>query len=460
MEPRPTGPATGTEAGPAAVGTDAGPAAPTATLVREGRAGGTAAGPAADSPAAPRWNRFDTSWTIGLFGTAVGAGVLFLPINAGLGGLWPLLVATVLIWPMTYLSHRALSRMVCASPRPDRDITGVVADYFGPAAGRVVTVLYFLAIFPIVLIYGVGITNTVDSLMVNQLGLDPWPRWLLSGVLVLLMSAVMVAGQRVMLVVTQWLVYPLIAVLFAVTLLLIPSWSLEGFGAVPAAGDFGMSLWLMIPVLVFAFNHSPAISQFSLSLRREYGAGSVRKASSILRVTATLLVVFTMGFVWSCVLALGPEGLQEAKDANLPVLSHLANVMGLPVIAWLGPAVAVTAIGSSFFGHWLGAFEGAQGIVRGMVDPQARRIPDRALRIGISVFLIASTWLAGVLNPSILGLIESLAGPVIAAVLYLMPMYAIRKVPALAPFRGALSNVFVVVAGVVAVGGILLGLVG
>ncbi|MGQ7786068.1 HAAAP family serine/threonine permease [Nesterenkonia sp. PF2B19] len=406
----------------------------------------------------PRWNQFDTSWTIALFGTAVGAGVLFLPINAGLGGLWPLLVATLLIGPMTYFSHRALSRIICASPRPDQDITGVVRAYFGENAGRVMTVLYFLAIYPIVLIYGVGITNTVESLMVNQLGLEPWPRWLLAAVLVLAMSAVMVAGRRVMLVVTQALVYPLIAVLFAVTLMLIPSWSLDGFGAAPALGDFSLAVWMMIPVLVFAFNHSPAISQFSVSLRQRYGTGSVRKASSVLRVTTLLLVVFTMGFVWSCVLALGPEGLQEARDANLPVLAHLANVMDMPIIAWLGPAVAIAAIGSSFFGHWLGAAEGAKGIVRGMADRTGDRIGDRALTIGVSVFLILTTWLAGVLNPSILSLIESLAGPVIAAVLYLMPMYAIHRVPALARFRGRASNVFVVVAGVVAVSGILLGL--
>lgn len=418
----------------------------------------TSAEVSAEVVTGPRWNRFDTSWTIGLFGTAVGAGILFLPINAGLGGLWPLLIATVLIWPMTYFSHRALSRMVVASPKPDQDITGVVRDYFGETAGRLVTVLYFLAIFPIVLIYGVGITNTVESLMVNQLGLDPWPRWLLAGLLVLAMSAVMVAGKKVMLAVTQWLVYPLIAVLLAVTLLLIPRWSLEGFGGIPAPGDFAMSLWLMIPVLVFAFNHSPAISQFSVSLRERYGAGAVQKSASILRITATLLVVFTMGFVWSCVLALGPEGLQEAKEANLPVLSHLANVMGMPVIAWLGPAVAITAIASSFFGHWLGAAEGATAIVRTMVDPQHRRISDRSLQIGVSVFLILTTWLAGVLNPSILALIESLAGPVIAIILYLMPMYAIHRVPALARFRGTASNVFVVIAGIVAVGGILISL--
>ena len=47
-----------------------------------------------------------------LFGTAVGAGILFLPINAGLGGFWPLVIMTLLIGPMTFFSHRGLARLV------------------------------------------------------------------------------------------------------------------------------------------------------------------------------------------------------------------------------------------------------------------------------------------------------------------------------------------------------------
>ncbi len=32
------------------------------------------------------WRKSDTTWTLGLFGTAIGAGVLFFPIRAGLAG--------------------------------------------------------------------------------------------------------------------------------------------------------------------------------------------------------------------------------------------------------------------------------------------------------------------------------------------------------------------------------------
>ena len=31
------------------------------------------------------WRKTDTMWMLGLYGTAIGAGVLFLPINAGVG---------------------------------------------------------------------------------------------------------------------------------------------------------------------------------------------------------------------------------------------------------------------------------------------------------------------------------------------------------------------------------------
>ena len=41
----------------------------------------------------------------------------------------------------------------------------MVQEHFGKAGGRLITLLYFLAIYPILLIYGVGITNTVISFM-------------------------------------------------------------------------------------------------------------------------------------------------------------------------------------------------------------------------------------------------------------------------------------------------------
>jgi serine transporter len=58
-------------------------------------------------------------------------------------------------------------------------------------------------------------------------------------------------------------------------------------------------------------------------------------------------------------------------------------------------------------------------------------------------------------NPSILGMIETLGGPIIACLLFLMPMYAIRRVPALRQYSGQVSNVFVVLIGLIALSAII-----
>ena len=72
-----------------------------------------------------------------------------------------------------------------------------------------------------------------------------------------------------------------------------------------------------------------------------------------------------------------------------------------------------------------------------------------------ALFMILSCWAVATFNPSILGMIETLGGPIIAAILFLMPMYAIRKVPAMARFRGQASNVFVTVVGLVAISAVV-----
>ena len=364
----------------------------------------------------------------------------------------------IIIGPMTYLAHRGLSRFVCSSKNPGSDITQVVEEHFGVSAGKAITVLYFFAIFPIVLIYGVGITNTVDSFIVNQLGFASPPRIILSAVLIIGMMSVMVAGEKFMLKVTQFLVYPLVAILAFMSFYLIPDWKLDALQVVPSTGEFLGTVWLTIPVLVFAFNHSPAISQFSVSLKREHGNNAAKKADVILRNTSMMLVGFVMLFVFSCVLSLSPAQLAEAKSENLAILSYLANVHSSGFVSYFGPIIAFIAIISSFFGHYLGATEGLKGMITKQLRSSNKEVSDAKLNKFILGFMFFSIWIVAVINPSILGMIEALGGPIIAAILYLMPMYAVHKVPALKAYRGRISNVFVVIAGLLAMTAILFGL--
>ena len=398
------------------------------------------------------WEKRDTEWMLTLFGTAIGAGVLFLPINAGLGGIWPLILMTFVIGPMTFLAHRGLSRLCLSATNPTANITETVREHFGPDAGSLITFCYFASIFPILLIYGIGLTNTVNSLLENQLGLEAPHRSILSLTLVLTMVSVMVAGQKIVLKVTNAIVYPLIAVLFGTSIYLIPQWNTAQFEASISCADFFKTVFLTIPVLVFSFNHSPAISSFASTYRQELGQHAEAQTSKALLRTTLMLVGFTMFFVYSCVLALSPSELLQAKAANLPILSIFAERTENQLFAWLAQVVAIVAIASSFFGHFMGAREGLEGIVIHRAKARGQTINLKTVNRAIIVFITLSVWVVAYLNISVMGMIEALVAPVLALILFILPVYATHKVPAMAQYRSK-ANIFTVVMGLVAITG-------
>ncbi|EPL06506.1 serine/threonine transporter [Pseudomonas sp. CF161] len=402
------------------------------------------------------WSKHDTTWMLGLYGTAIGAGTLFLPINAGVGGFWPLIVLALLAFPMTFFAHRGLTRFVLSGR--SGDITEVVEEHFGVGAGKLITLLYFFAIFPILLMYSVALTNTLTNFLEHQLHIAPPPRAVLSLALILGLMAIVRCGQGVIVKAMSVLVYPFVAALLLLALSLIPNWN----GAFLASASESMplslffkTLWLAIPVMVFSFNHSPIISAFAVDQKRQYGAQAEPRSSAILAMSHAMMVLTVMFFCFSCVLALSPADLVAAKAQNISILSYLANHFQTPVIAYAAPLIALVAITKSFLGHYLGASEGFQGLIVKSLRSRGRVISASWLERLTALFMIVTCWAVATLNPSILRLIETMGGPVIACLLFLMPMYAIRRVPSLRQYSGRLSNVFVVLIGLIALSAII-----
>ena len=424
----------------------------TTTLRADSAAPATASG-------STTWNRHDTTWALGLYGTAIGAGTLFLPINAGVGGFWPLLILALLAFPMTFFAHRALTRFVLSGRKGgSEDITEVVEEHFGVGAGKLITLLYFFAIFPILLVYSVALTNTLTSFFEHQLHLSAPPRALLALLLICGLMIIVRCGQQLIVKAMSLLVYPFVASLLLLALSLIPNWNGAFFAQANeglSASNLMLTLWLAIPVMVFSFNHSPIISAFAVDQKHRYGVDADRKSGCTLATAHVMMVLTVMFFCFSCVLALSPENLAEAKAQNISILSYLANHFQTPVIAFVAPLIALVAITKSFLGHYIGASEGFQGMIVKSLRGRGKTWPAKRLERATALFMVVTCWAVATLNPSILGLIEGLGGPVIACLLFLMPMYAVHKVPALRQYSGKLSNVFVVLIGLITLSAIL-----
>lgn len=61
------------------------------------------------------WSKEETLWSFALYGTAVGAGTLFLPIQLGSAGAIVLFITALVAWPLTYWPHKALSQFILSA---------------------------------------------------------------------------------------------------------------------------------------------------------------------------------------------------------------------------------------------------------------------------------------------------------------------------------------------------------
>ena len=75
----------------------------------------------------------------------------------------------------------------------------------------------------------------------------------------------------------------------------------------------------------------------------------------------------------------------------------------------------------------------------------------KLIAISCGVAMYAIMLIVAYLDPSVLGFIESLGGPIIAAILFLMPIIAIWNVSKLKKFRNPALDAFVLITGILTI---------
>ncbi|VDR24945.1 Inner membrane transport protein YqeG [Raoultella terrigena] len=299
------------------------------------------------------WSKEENSLEFALYGTAVGAGTLFLPIQLGSAGAVVLLITALVAWPLTYWPHRALSQFILsAKVAPGVGITGAVNHYYGKKVGNLITGLYFLAFFVVVLIYAVAITNSLAEQLARHMSITAGVRALLSLAVVLVLNLIFLMGRHITIKVMGFLVFPLIACFLFLSIYLIGDWQPEHLTSQMQLNAHTLhQVWISIPVMVFAFSHTPIISTFAIDQQEKYGEQAMGKCKKIMKVAYTIICASVLFFVVSCLLAIPATYIESARDEGVTILSALSMMPGSP--AWLavtGIVVAVVAMSKSFLG--------------------------------------------------------------------------------------------------------------
>ena len=399
------------------------------------------------------WSKEETLWSFALYGTAVGAGTLFLPIQLGSAGAIVLFITALVAWPLTYWPHKALSQFILsAKAAPGVGITGAVNHYYGKKVGNLITALYFLAFFVVVLIYAVAITNSLAEQLARHTPITPVVRAMLSLAVVMVLNLIFLMGRHITIKVMGFLVFPLIACFLFLSLYLIGDWQPEHLTSqLQLTSQTFHQVWISIPVMVFAFSHTPIISTFAVDQQEKYGELAMGKCKKIMKVAYTIICASVLFFVFSCLLAIPVSYIENARNEGVTILSALSMMPGSP--AWLsvtGIVVAVVAMSKSFLGTYFGVIEGASEIVKTSLN-QVGIHKSRAFNRAMSILLVSTlTFMVCFINPNAISMIYAISGPLIAMILFIMPTLSTYIIPALKPYR-SVGNFITLVVGLLCV---------
>ncbi|MEZ2583229.1 amino acid permease [Kluyvera intermedia] len=405
------------------------------------------------------WSKEETLWSFALYGTAVGAGTLFLPIQLGAAGAVVLFITALVAWPLTYWPHRALCQFILSANTPASvGITGAVSHYYGKKIGNLITALYFVAFFVVVLIYAVAITNSLAEQISHYRPVDLPLRALLSLGVVLLLNLIFLTGRQTTIKVMGMLVFPLIAYFLFLSIYLIGSWQPSLLTTQMEVNTHTMhQVWLSIPVMVFAFSHTPIISTFAIDRREKYGEQAMGKCKKIMKVAYLIICLSVLFFVFSCLMSIPPSYINAAKNEGVTILSALSMVPNSP--SWLsisGIIVAVVAMSKSFLGTYFGVIEGASEMVKSSLNQVGVR-KSRSFNRGLSIMLVSTlTFIVCCINPNAISMIYAISGPLIAMILFIMPTLSTYLIPALKPYR-SIGSLITLIVGLMCVSVMFLG---
>lgn len=113
---------------------------------------------------AVKFDSTDWGWIIMSIGMAIGAGIVFLPVQVGLVGVWVYLFSAIIAYPAIYLLQRLFINTLADSPRCE-DYPSVISGYLGKNWGFLLGILYFLSILICVFMYSTALTNDSASFL-------------------------------------------------------------------------------------------------------------------------------------------------------------------------------------------------------------------------------------------------------------------------------------------------------
>ena len=390
---------------------------------------------------AVRFNRVDAGWVILSIGMAIGAGIIFLPVQAGRVGIWCFLASAVAAYPSLYLFQRLFINTLAES-KICSDYPAVISGYLGKNWGIALGALYFFMLIIWIFVYFTDITNDSASYLQtfgvtkNLLSRNPFYSLALIGSLV----SIAARGEQFLFRISVPMVLIKLGIIVFLGVAMIKFWNLYNVGPVDPYHVLVKQGVITLPFTLTSILFIQTLSPMMISYRARERLPEIARYKALRVMNIAFLILFGTVFFYalSFTLAFGYEEAEFAFRNNISALAMAARFLPSGLATTLGITLNIFAIVTAFFSIYLGFHEVCRGLVLNIFQRffPTGEISSAWLNRGVQIFTILLAWGVVSLNIPIL-YFTSVSSPIFGLVGCLIPAWLVLRVPELARYRNA-----------------------
>lgn len=382
----------------------------------------------------------DWGWVVMNIGMAIGAGIVFLPVEVGLMGIWVFLLSAVIGYPSLYLFQRLFINTLAES-ETCQDYAGIISEFLGKNWGILIGALYFIMQVIWVFVYSESVTNDSASYL-HTFGLTKsvWSENPFYGLgLIIVMVFIASRSEKLLFKLSGFMAVSVLTIVLALAFMIIPHWSVDNIATFPPVGQLVKNAIITLPFTLTSILFLQSLSPMVISLREKNPSKKVAqyKAQRAMAIAFSLLFIVVFFYAVSFSLSISQEDAREAYSRNISSLALIASHIPGKAIPIIGVILDIFAILTSFFAVLLAFREACAGVVLNILKRKYKEdeINQKRLSGYITLFIILLPWCAIMLNLPILSF-TSICSPIFGIVGCLIPALLVYRVPSLHKYKG------------------------
>ncbi|MCS3431070.1 serine transporter [Klebsiella sp. BIGb0407] len=394
---------------------------------------------------------YDMGWVVLCIGMAIGAGIIYMPVQVGVKGIWVFVASVALSYPAVYWLQDLYLKTLTQT-KSCESYAEIITQYLGKNWGALLGVMYFLMLLTGILNYSMSLVNDsavyLKSYHVTEsvLSKTAWYPLILLVIVVLIANQ----GEKLLFRISGPMIAFKLGIIVFLGVVMLPFWSLSNISEFPPVFIFLRDVLLTLPFTLFSILFVQILNPMNIAFRKVESDPVIASMRSVraTRIAYIILVVSVLFFAFSFSFSITKEEAASALEQNISALALASQIMPGNLVNILSVTLNIFAILTAFFSIYLGFKEAVMGLAVNIISriSRASNVNRSLLSTVIVVSIVVFLWGWVSFDISVM-LLMQVSGPIFGLVACLIPFYLVAKVSALENLRSK-KNYYVAFYGV------------